>query len=155
MMGSEAIVIDPENEYVKLSEVVGGTNIRISLNSSQRINPFDLPSPLKDEIMRPGDLLRSNIISLVGLFRLMLGGVTPTEEGILDKALLDTYAMKGITLQLEDPSQMEPPLMEDLEAVLSRMRGAESLVDRLAKFTTGSYSGIFNFSISKMKFSRS
>lgn len=144
MMGAEAIVIDPENEYVKLSEVVGGTNIRISLNSSQRINPFDLPAPLKDEISRPGDLLRSNIISLVGLFRMMLGGITPTEEGILDKALLDTYAMKGITLQVEDPSQMQPPLMEDLQAVLSRMRGAENLVDRLSKYTTGSYAGIFN-----------
>ncbi len=144
MMGTEAIVIDPENEYVKLAEVVGGTNIRISLNSPQRINPFDLPAPLKDEILRPGDLLRSNIISLVGLLRMMLGGITPTEEGILDKALLDTYAMKGITLEVEDPSQMQPPLMEELQAVLSRMRGAENLVDRLSKYTTGSYSGIFN-----------
>lgn len=144
MLGANAIVIDPENEYQKLSQVVGGTNISISLNSAQRINPFDLPKPLKDEITKPGDLLRSNIISLVGLLRLMLGGVTPTEEGILDQALLDTYAMKGITLELEDPSSLEPPIMEDLQAVLSRMRGAENLVDRLSKYTTGSFAGIFN-----------
>lgn len=144
MFGTNAIVIDPENEYEKLSQVVGGTNIRISLNSPQRINPFDLPSPGDQDTLRSGDLLRSNIISLVGLLRLMLKGITPTEEGILDQALLDTYGMKGITPDIEDPSDMEPPLMEDLHAVLKNMRGAENLVDRLSKYTTGSYSGIFN-----------
>lgn len=144
MLGAHGIVIDPENEYKKLSEVMGGTNVKISLNSAQRINPFDLPAPMKDEVLQPGDLLRSSIISLIGLLRLMLGGLTPTEEGILDKALIDTYALKGITTSIEDPSQMEPPLMENLEAVLSRMRGAESLTDRISKYTTGTYGGIFN-----------
>jgi len=144
MMGSDAIVIDPEDEYQKLSEVVGGTTIKMSLNSIHRINPFDIPHPMRNEILRPGDLLRSSVISMLGLLKLMLKGISPTEEGILDKALIDTYALKGITMDEEDPSQMEPPIMSDLENVLKRMRGGEELADRLSKFTTGSYSGIFN-----------
>ncbi len=144
MMGSDAIVIDPEDEYQKLSEVVGGTTIKMSLNSNQRINPFDIPTPMQNENLRPGDLLRSSIISLLGLLKLMLKGISPTEEGILDKALIDTYALKGITMDIEDPTHMEPPIMSDLENVLKRMRGGEELADRLAKFTTGSYSEIFN-----------
>ncbi|MEI7511268.1 MAG: ATP-binding protein [Candidatus Peregrinibacteria bacterium] len=144
MFDTDVLVIDPENEYERLCQSVGGSQIKISLNSTQRINPFDLPSPLKDEILHPGDLLRSNIISLVGLFRLMLGGLTPTEEGILDRAILDTYALKGITMEMEDPSQIEAPILSDLEAVLTRMQGAQSLLDRLSKFTHGTYSGLLN-----------
>ncbi len=144
MMGTTAIIIDPENEYEKLAQVVGGSIVKISLTSPQRINPFDLMSPAKDEVVQPGDILRSNIITLLGLLRLMLGGLTPEEEGILDKALIDTYALKGILMTQEDPSHLEPPVMSDLEAVLSRMQGAQSLRDRISKFTTGTFSGIFN-----------
>lgn len=144
MMGTDVIVIDPENEYEKLCEVVGGSILKVSLNADRRINPFDLPKPLKDEITKPGDLLRANIITLHGLFNLMLGTLTPTEEGIMDKALLDTYALRGITMQTEDPGTMEPPTMEDLQDVLEGMEGAENLVERLQKYTTGSFSGLFN-----------
>lgn len=144
MMGTDAIIIDPENEYEKLSNVIGGTNVKISLNSSQRINPFDLPAAMRNETLKPGDLLRSSVISLVGLLKLMLGGLTPTEEGLLDKALIDTYALKGITMEIENPANMEPPIMSDLQNVLRRMNGAQDLVDRLSKYTTGSYAGIFN-----------
>jgi type IV secretory pathway VirB4 component len=144
MMETDVIVIDPENEYEKLCEVVGGTHIKVSLNADKRINPFDLPEPLKDEITKPGDLLRSNIISLHGLFNLMLGKLTATEESLMDHALLDTYALKGITMETENPGEMEPPTMEDLYDVLSTMKGAESLAERLQKYTSGTYSGIFN-----------
>ena len=144
MMGTDVIAIDPENEYQKLCEVVGGTHLKVSLNASQRINPFDLPEPLKDEILRPGDLLRTNIITLHGLFNLMLGKLSPTEESLMDHALLDTYALKGITMETVDPTGMEMPTMNDLFSVLSSMRGAESLCERMEKYTTGTYSGIFN-----------
>jgi type IV secretory pathway VirB4 component len=144
MMGTDVIAIDPENEYEKLCEVVDGTHLKVSLNAERRINPFDLPEPLKDEMAKPGDLLRTNIISLHGLFNLMLGQMNPTEESLMDHALLDTYALKGITMDTTDPSSFEPPTMEDLYDVLSSMKGAESLCERLQKYTTGTYSGIFN-----------
>lgn len=144
MLGTDVIVIDPENEYDKLCDVVGGTTLRMSLNSDKRINPFDLPSGLKDETTRPGDLLRTNIITLHGLFNLMLGTMSPTEEGIMDRALLDTYALRGITMETENPSEMIPPTLSDLQEVLNGMVGAESLSERLQKYTTGSFSGIFN-----------
>ena len=144
MMGTDVIVIDPENEYEALANTVGGTYLRLSLNSDRRINPFDLPQPFEGDDSAPGDLLRSNVITLHGLLKLMLGGISPEEESILDKALIDVYALKGITMELADPSTYEPPTMEDLYKVLSSMKGAESLVQRLSKFTTGSYSGIFN-----------
>ncbi len=144
MMGTDVIVIDPENEYEKLCEVVGGSILKVSLNSDRRINPFDLPKPIKDEIVKPGDLLRANIITLHGLFNLMLGKLDPTEEGILDRALLDTYGLRGITMETENPGEKEPPTMKDLQDVLEGIRGAESIAERLQKFTGGTFSGLFN-----------
>lgn len=144
MMGTDVIVIDPENEYEALANMVGGTYLRVSLNSDRRINPFDLPEPMKDEEEKPGDILRSNIITLHGLLNLMLGKMNPEEEGLMDKALIDTYALKGITMDTPDPGKMEPPTMEDLFDVLSNMKGAENLAQRLQKYTVGTFAGIFN-----------
>lgn len=144
MMGTDVIVIDPENEYEALASTVGGTYLKLSLNSDRRINPFDLPKPIEGEEMQPGDILRSNVINLQGLLKLMLGGLSSEEESILDKALMDVYALKGITMEIVDTSQYEPPTMEDLYNVLNAMDGATSLVQRLSKYTQGSYSGIFN-----------
>jgi hypothetical protein len=144
MMGTDVIVIDPENEYESLCQTVGGSYLRVSLTSDRRINPFDLPAPIGDEEVQPGDLLRQNIISLHGLLKIMLGGVSPEEEGILDKALNDVYSLKGITMDLVDPSQVAPPTMEDLYDILATMEGGTSLAQRLQKYTVGTYSGIFN-----------
>ena len=144
MMGTDVIVIDPENEYEALANMVGGTYLRVSLNSDRRINPFDLPLPLKDEEEKPGELLRSNIITLHGLLNLMLGKMNPEEEGLMDKALIDTYALKGITMETPNPAELEPPTMEDLYDVLSSMKGAENLAQRLQKYTVGTFAGLFN-----------
>lgn len=144
MVGTDVIVIDPENEYQELCDVVGGTYLKVSLNSEQRINPFDLPLPLKDENTKPGDLLRSNIITLHGLLNLMLGKLSPQEEGMLDKALIDVYALKGITMETPNPAEFPAPTMEDLYDILSSMTGAEDMAQRLQKFTTGTFSGVFN-----------
>lgn len=144
MMGTDVIVIDPENEYEDLANSVGGSYLRLSLNSDRRINPFDLPKPTEGENVKPGDIVRSNVITLMGLLKLMLGEITPEEEAILDKALIDVYALKGITMEQVDPSEMEPPTMQDLYQILGSMDGAESLVQRLSKYTEGSYAGIFN-----------
>ena len=144
MMGTDVIVIDPEAEYVDLTQTVGGSYLKVSLTSDRRINPFDLPEPLADEELQPGDLLRSSIINLHGLMKIMLGGVTPEEEGILDKALNDVYAVKGITMDMVDPSKVAPPTMEDLYDILNTMEGGQSMAQRLQKYTSGTYSGIFN-----------
>ncbi len=144
MMGVDVIVIDPENEYQPLAEAVGGSYLDVSLNSDRRINPFDLPKPLSADNVKPGDLLRSSIIDLTGLLKLMLGSVTPAEEALLDKALIDVYATKGITMDTPDPSAYNPPTMEDLHSVLSSMTGAEQMAQRIQKFTTGTYAGVFN-----------
>ncbi len=144
MLGTDVIVIDPENEYEALAETVGGSYLKLSLNSDQRINPFDLPRPIEGEEVQPGDILRSNIITLLGLLKLMLGDLSPEEEGVLDRALIDTYALKGITMETVDPSQFEMPTMMDLHNILSTMEGAGNLAQRLHKYTHGTYSGIFN-----------
>lgn len=144
MMGTDVIIIDPENEYENLTRTVGGTYLRVSLTSDRRINPFDLPKPGKDEELQAGDVLRNNIISLQGLLKIMFGAMTPLEESLLDKALIDVYAIKGITMDLVDPSDKTPPTMEDLESVLSSMEGAQSLAQRIQKFTKGTYGGLFN-----------
>jgi type IV secretory pathway VirB4 component len=144
MLGTDVIVIDPENEYEELAQTVGGSYLRVSLNADRRINPFDLPKPLKDETIKPGDLLRTNIISLQGLLKLMLGEISPLEESLIDKALLDVYALKGITMEMTDPSGIEVPTMEDFYQILQGIQGAEVVTQKLEKYITGTYSGIFN-----------
>jgi len=143
MLGVDVIVLDPENEYKTLTEAVGGSFFDISLASPNHINPFDLPTPRPDE--KPEDVLRSNIINLVGLLRIMLGGLTPEEDAIVDRALAETYAAKDITPDT-DPSTWKDriPLMSDFEQILEGMEGAESLVRRVRKFTKGTFAQFFN-----------
>lgn len=141
MFDTEVIVIDPEREYEQLATAIGGRYFNISLSSEHHINPFDLPAVREDE--SPADVLRSQTIHLVGLFRLLFGGLTPEEDAIIDKAITETYALKDITPD-SDFTQIEPPLLSDFELVLSGMEGAESLVQRLSKYTKGSWAGFIN-----------
>lgn len=141
MFDTEVIVIDPEREYESLAEATGGRLFNISLSSEHHINPFDLPPVKEDE--NPSDILRSNIINLVGLFRIMLGGLTPEEDAIVDRAITETYALKDISGDA-DFTGVEAPLMSDFENVLSGMEGSESLVQRLSKYTKGTWSGFLN-----------
>ncbi len=141
MFGTEVIVIDPEHEYEYLAEATGGRFFDISLSSPYHINPFDLPAPQEDE--NPGNVLRSHIIELLGLFRLMFGGLTSEEEAIIDQAIIETYALKDITGN-NDYTNMEPPLLSDFEMVLAGMEGSASLISRLQKYTSGTWSGFMN-----------
>lgn len=142
MLGTEVIVIDPEYEYKHLAEAVGGTYINISLSSENKINPFDLPRAIGQE-MRPKDIIRSAVITLKGLVRLMMGNLSYDEDSIVDRALLETYAKKDVTPD-SDLSKIEPPVMSDFEQVLDGMEGGADLALRLRKFTEGTFSGLLN-----------
>jgi len=141
MFDADVIVIDPEREYEYLTTAVDGRYFNISLTSRHHINPFDLPVPREDEA--PADVLRSNIISLVGLFRILLGGLTPEEDSIIDRAISETYASRDITAD-SDFSQVTPPILSDLELILLNMEGGESLAQKLRKYTQGTWSGFIN-----------
>jgi len=141
MFDTEVIVIDPENEYQYMSEAVGGRYFNISLNSDHHINPFELPIPAEDE--SSASVLRSQIINLVGLFRIMMGGLSAEEDAIIDRAITETYALKDITAD-SDFKNVEPPLLSDFEMVLSGMEGGESLAQRLSKYTKGTWSNFIN-----------
>src|SRR3989338_3684829 len=152
MLGTDVIVIDPEMEYKPLSEAVGGTYINISLSSEAKVNPFDLPRP-KGEETAVDDIIRSAVITLKGLLRIMIGqpiggsghiGFTPEEDSMLDRALIEAYAKKDITPDLHSLNGVEPPIMHDLIDVLEGMEGADNLVKRLQKYVTGTFSGILN-----------
>jgi len=142
MLGTDVIVIDPEYEYKHLSEAVGGTYVNISLSSENKINPFDLPKSVGGEA-KPKDIIRSAVITLKGLVRLMLGNLNYDEDSVVDRALLETYAKKDITPD-SDLSTIEPPVMSDLEQVLEGMEGGADLALRLKKFTEGTFSGLLN-----------
>ena len=154
MLGSDVLIIDPENEYQKLADAVGGSYIRLSLNSETRINPFDLPRVIDSD--EAEDALRANLVTLHGLLRLMLGGtqitasgqalaaLTPAEEADLDQGLIDTYARAGIT---SDPltHNSQPPTISDLYDTLLHMGGTgPQLAQRLRKYTSGTFAGIFS-----------
>ena len=157
MMGTEIFIIDPENEYQRMAEAVGGAYVRLSLSSPTRINPFDLPKVVDTE--EADNALRSNLITLHGLLRLMMGGaqaamanaggpslpaLAPNEEADLDAALIETYARAGIT---NDPltHTSQPPTINDLYDTLVHMGGTgPQLAQRLRKYTTGTFAGIFS-----------
>ncbi|WKZ25084.1 MAG: ATP-binding protein [Patescibacteria group bacterium] len=142
MMGTEVIVIDPEYEYKHLSEAVGGTYINISLASEGKINPFDLPKAVGDQT-KVEDVIRSAVITLKGLVRLMIGDLNHEEDSIVDRALLETYARKDITPD-SDLTTVEPPIMQDFQQILEGMEGGDELANRLKKYTEGTFAGLFN-----------
>jgi len=142
MMGIDVIVIDPEREYERLCEAVGGTYINISLSSESKLNPFDLPRPVSQEASVE-DIIRGAVITMKGLLRIMLGGLTTQQDSIIDRALIETYAKKDITPDA-DLSRIKPPIMQDLQEILEGMTGSEELVLKLQKYTDGTFSGLFN-----------
>lgn len=144
MLGTDVIIIDPENEYKHLCNAVGGTFVRISLNSANHINPFDLPRVGEDD--DPADILRNNIASLLGLLHIMLGSVTPEEDSILDRAIRETYSVRDITEQTNFNALAKEayPTMSDLWEVLRNMEGGENLAIRMEKYTEGIFAGFVN-----------
>ncbi len=142
MLGVDVIAIDPEMEYKHLSDAVGGTYINISLASRSKINPFDLPRPTGESVSVE-DLIRSSVITIKGLLRLMLGKISPAEDSILDRALLETYAKKDI-VPGADLTKVEPPIMKDFQDILEGMEGTAELVVKLKKYTEGTFSGLLN-----------
>lgn len=141
MFGTQVIIIDPEHEYLKLCQAVGGQYIDFSSNSAVNINPFELSS-----IAEAGENeLGRKILTLTGFLKLVLGQLDASQSAILDRALITTYRLKGIT---QDPKtqQLPPPLMEDLYKVLVGMedKNAQELAYRLERFIKGSLAGIFS-----------
>ncbi len=142
MIGTEVLVIDPEMEYKHLSDAVGGAYLNISLASDSKLNPFDLPRPVGEEASTE-DIIRSAVITLKGLVRLMIGNLTTEEDSIVDRALLETYAKKDIVPGV-DLAKVEPPIMRDFQEVLEGMEGAGNIVARLKKYTEGTFAGLLN-----------
>ncbi|MBI5765874.1 ATP-binding protein [Candidatus Falkowbacteria bacterium] len=142
IFGTEIIIIDPEREYRHLCEAVGGTYIDISLNSENKINPFDLPRAIGEDT-KAGDIIRSAVITVKGLVRLMIGDITHEEDSIIDRAILETYGKKDITPNV-DLSKVETPILRDLQDILESIAGGESIALRLKKYTEGTFSGLLN-----------
>ncbi|MEK7651184.1 MAG: ATP-binding protein [Patescibacteria group bacterium] len=145
MMGTNVIVIDPENEYQNLANAIGGSYFKISLTSQSHVNPFDIPVIPEGE--EPADVFKSHVLNLTGLVKLMLGEIKPEEESLLDRAITETYASRDITADnFGSIKELNPPLLEDLQTVLENTEGGKTLAQRLDKYTHGSYAGFTNAS---------
>ena len=141
LLGTNILIIDPENEYTYLADSLGGSYFRIAVGSNDHINPFDLPIVTAEET--PEEVFRSHILNLIGLIKLMVGGLSPQEETILDRAIVQTYASRDIFPETITEGKT-PPLMEDLESVLKSIEGGENLGAKLYKYTQGTYAGFLN-----------
>ncbi|MDE0243673.1 MAG: DUF87 domain-containing protein [Candidatus Kaiserbacteria bacterium] len=142
MIGVDVIVIDPEREFEQLAKAVNGRYFNVSLNSEHHINPFDLPPVDEDE--NPADVLKSNVINLIGFFRILFDNLNKNEESIIDRAIYETYALKDITPSSESFENIEPPLLSDFALVLGGIEGGEDLAERLSRYTTGTWAGFVN-----------
>lgn len=143
MTGTDMIIIDPENEYQNLANAIGGSYFKISLTSPNHVNPFDIP--LLPEGEEPADVFKSHVLNVTGLVKLMLGEVTPEEDSLLDRAITETYASRDITAESFGAiKELNPPLLGDLQTVLSNTEGGRGIAARLDKFVHGSYAGFTN-----------
>lgn len=139
--GVTASVIDPEDEYVRLAETVGGHVVALG-SHGVRLNPFDLPTSAAD-----GEDVLTRRVLFLHTFLAVLLNTEPTaaEKAVLDKAILAAYAHAGITT---DPRtwQRTPPTLADLAATLGEdgHEAATTLADRLTPYTTGSHAPLFN-----------
>lgn len=143
MVGTNVIVIDPENEYQNLADAIGGSYFKISLTSPNHVNPFDIP--IMPEGEEPADVFKSHILNLTGLVKLMLGTITPEEDALLDRVITETYAARDITAEnFGNAKELNPPLLEDFQTILQDTEGGRNMAQRLDKFTHGSYAGFTN-----------
>ena len=140
----DVIIIDPENEYKALCEKVWWTYVNIATNSQQYLNPFDIPPRIEDVEYGKWDLLRSQIMSLIGMIQILIWGCTPEEEALLDKALQSTYSLKWFSLNNDNYEGKQPPIMGDLMNVLEGMDGGDRLALRLSKYVNGTFGKVFN-----------
>lgn len=127
MQGTKVIVIDPEREYQRLTESVGGTYIKLSAKSNEKINPFDLATTshtISDLSEHAQDL--TEIISL------MTEGLSPREKAAVDKAILRVYK-----------KNKEQPLLDEFYTELKDL-GQHKLCERLEKYISGSLANVFN-----------
>jgi len=141
LLGTNVLIIDPENEYSYLADSLGGSYFRIAVGSNDHINPFDLPIVTEEETSE--EVFRSHILNLIGLIKLMVGNLSPQEETVLDRAITQTYASRDIFPETMAEGKT-PPLMEDLESVLKNIEGGENLGAKLYKYTQGTYAGFLN-----------
>lgn len=136
--GVQALVIDPEHEYQRLAEAVGGTYLHLG-HPQVHLNPFDLPSGGEPDTLARRALFAHTLIS--GL----LGGPLDADTtAALDRAVLAAYKARGITA---DPrSHARPvPQLADLAAALERDGGpAATLAGRLAPYVSGSHRRLFD-----------
>jgi type IV secretory pathway VirB4 component len=139
MLGTQVIVVDPEEEYKRLCEGIGGNYLQVDLEAGNWINPFDLSTGQEED----GEaILKGTIIRIKGLIGLMMEGLSVEEDAILEKAIFETYALKDINADIKTHKN-EPPLLEDLQRVLMGMKDGENLARRLEKYTQGTFSGLF------------
>jgi len=142
--GIESIVIDPENEYKDMCDKVWGTYINIATNSQQYLNPFDIPPKIEDVEYGKWDLLRSQIMNLIWLIKILIWDLNTEDEALLDKALQSTYILKWFTFDETNYEWKQPPIMEDLMNTLNWMDWWETMALKLSKYVTWTFWKIFN-----------
>ena len=142
--GIDSIVIDPENEYKDMCDKVWWTYVNIATNSQQYLNPFDIPPQIEDVEYGKWDLLRSQIMNLIWLIKILVWDLSTEDEALLDKALQNTYMLKWFTFDETSYDWRQPPIMEDLMNTLNGMDGWEKMALKLSKYVTWTFGKIFN-----------
>ncbi|MFV2198826.1 VirB4 family type IV secretion system protein [Nocardiopsis sp. LOL_012] len=147
LVGVQVAVIDPEGEYRRLAEAVGGTVLALGTGRG-RLNPFTLPPAQADPHAFTNRALFAHT-----LVTAMVGTLSPTHKTVLDRAIITAYAEAGIT---RDPAtwQRPAPVLADVAAALEEAatdpalsdelgHAAERLAERLHPFVHGSHAALF------------
>ena len=100
--GIRTIIIDPEGEYKKICDIVGGANLKISPDAKSGINPFDIEEEIDDEGVVFVDI-KSKVADILNLIAVMVGGLTNEAKATVAHVIGETYKEAGIT---EDPNSL-------------------------------------------------
>ena len=144
--GVEVAIIDPEDEYRRLCDAVGGTYIHLGADDV-RLNPFDLPLATRADGRRtaPRDALTRRALFLHTVVAVLVGAeLSAPQRAVLDRAIMATYQRAGITT---DPRTWNrpAPLLADLAEVLARTGDATAadLAARLHPYVEGAFATLF------------
>jgi len=143
MMGTDVLILDPENEYQGISEIYSGAFIPLSLKSENNFNPFDLPPVLENE--DPLDVYKEHVADLISFCQLIIGEKLSSEQlSILDQAINQTYLSFNIFPDKDFTEIERFPTLNDLERILGGLVGGGELASKLYPFTQGNFSGLLN-----------
>ena len=93
-------IIDPENEYTRIVESLGGSVLHLTSNAKYKINPLQIFSEeilsADEAVTNLDELVKDKIQRLKGFFEVLKDDMTQVEKAVMDNIVKNAYINSGI-----------------------------------------------------------